>query len=208
MQPVAEHGKYHRKATPSDRRARLTEAAALHTCRAMALRPILTAPDARLKQKSASVEGPVTDEHRRLMDDMLETMYAAPGIGLAAIQVGVPLRIIVMDLSKDDAPKAPRRFVNPEIVWASEETLPYEEGCLSVPEIFDEVERPARVRLRYLGYDGKPVEEEAEGLFAVCIQHEMDHLEGVLFIDHLSRLKRETALRKLKKARKLAAAEA
>jgi peptide deformylase len=171
----------------------------------MALRTILTAPDPRLKQKSRPVEGPVTDAHRALMDDMIETMYAAPGIGLAAIQVGEPVRIIVMDLSKEDDAKAPRFFVNPEILWASEEVAPYEEGCLSVPDIYDEVERPARVKLRYLDYSGAQIEEDAEGLFAVCIQHEMDHLEGVLFIDHLSRLKRENALRKLKKARKEAA---
>lgn len=171
----------------------------------MALRTIITAPDLRLKQKSRPVEGPVTDAHRALMDDMLETMYDAPGIGLAAIQVGEPLRIIVMDLSKEEGAKAPRYFVNPEIVWASDELAPYEEGCLSVPEIYEEVERPARVKLRYLDYHGKLVEEDADGVFAVCIQHEMDHLEGVLFIDHLSRLKRENALRKLKKARKEAA---
>lgn len=171
----------------------------------MAIREIITAPDVRLKQKSKPVEGGVTDEHRALMDDMLETMYAAPGIGLAAIQIGVPLRVIVMDLAKDEEPKAPRFFVNPEILWASEETQPYEEGCLSVPEIYDEVERPARVKLRYLNYKGEQIEEDAEGLFAVCIQHEMDHLEGVLFIDHLSRLKRENVLRKLKKAKREAA---
>jgi peptide deformylase len=135
------------------------------------------------------------------MDDMLETMYAAPGIGLAAIQIGVPLRIIVMDLARDDEPKAPRYFVNPEITWASEETKPYEEGCLSVPDIYDDVERPTHVKLRYLDYNGKLVEEEAIDLYAVCVQHEMDHLEGVLFIDKLSRLKRDSALRKLKKAR-------
>jgi peptide deformylase len=173
----------------------------------MAIRPILVAPDPRLKQKSAPVEGGVTDAHRALMDDMLETMYDAPGIGLAAIQIGEPLRIIVMDLAKEGEPKAPRHFVNPEILWASEETQPYEEGCLSVPEIFDEVERPARVKLRYLNYQGEQIEEDAEGLFAVCIQHEMDHLEGVLFIDHLSRLKRENALRKLKKAKRAAETE-
>ncbi len=171
----------------------------------MTIRDIITAPDARLKQKSKPVEGPVTDAHRALMDDMLETMYAAPGIGLAAIQVGAPLRVIVIDLAKDDAPKAPQFFVNPQILWASEETAPYEEGCLSVPEIYDDVERSIRVKLRYLNYHGEAVEEDAEGLFAVCIQHEMDHLEGVLFIDHLSRLKRDNALRKLKKARKQAA---
>ena len=169
----------------------------------MAVRPILTVAEsaALLHQESAPVEGGVTDELRALMDDMLETMYAAPGIGLAAIQVGVPKRIIVMDLSRDDEHKAPRYFINPEILWASEETQLCEEGCLSVPEIFDEVERPARVGLRYLDYQGRPVEEDAEGLLAVCIQHEMDHLEGVLFIDHLSRLKRDRAVAKVKKAK-------
>ncbi|HVY85356.1 MAG TPA: peptide deformylase [Caulobacterales bacterium] len=167
----------------------------------MAIREILTAPDPRLKQKSKPVEGAVTDELRALMDDMLETMYDAPGIGLAAIQIGVPLRIIVMDLAREDEEKQPRYFVNPEILWTSDEMKPYEEGCLSVPEIFDEIERPAKVRLRYLNYRGEQIEEDAEDLYAVCIQHEMDHLDGVLFIDHLSRLKRESALRKLKKAK-------
>jgi peptide deformylase len=145
----------------------------------------------------------VDDDLRVLMDDMLETMYAAPGIGLAAIQVGEPKRILVMDLSRDETPKEPRHFVNPEIVWASEETVPYEEGCLSVPEIYEEVERAAKVRLRYLNYHGEAVEEEAEGLFAVCIQHEIDHLNGVLFIDHLSRLKRDRAVAKVRKAAKV-----
>lgn len=168
----------------------------------MAVREILISPDLRLKQKSKPVEGGVTDAHRALMDDMLETMYAAPGIGLAAIQIGEPLRIIVMDLAKEDEAKAPRYYVNPEITWRSEETAPYEEGCLSVPDVYEEVQRPARVKLRYLDYNGKEIEEEADGLYAVCIQHEMDHLEGVLFIEHLSRLKRENAVRKLKKARK------
>ena len=169
----------------------------------MALRDILTVPDSRLKQVSTPVET-VDDALRALMDDMLETMYDAPGIGLAAIQVGVPKRVIVMDLARADEEKAPRYFVNPEIVWRSEETLPYEEGCLSVPDIYDEVERPARVKLRYLNYHGEQIEEDAEGVFAVCIQHEMDHLEGVLFIDHLSRLKRERAVAKVKKAAKAA----
>jgi peptide deformylase len=169
----------------------------------MALRDILVVPDPMLKQVSKPVEA-VDAELRALMDDMLETMYAAPGIGLAAIQVGVPKRVLVMDLAREDAPKAPRCFVNPEILWASEETLPYEEGCLSVPEIYDEVERPARVKLRYLDYDGKQVEEEAEGLFAVCIQHEMDHLVGKLFVDYLSPLKRELVRRKLEKQRRAA----
>ena len=170
----------------------------------MALRPILTAPDPRLKQKSAPVEGGVTDAHRALMDDMLETMYDAPGIGLAAVQVGEPLRIIVMDLAKEGDPKAPRYFVNPEILWVSDELFTYEEGCLSVPDIYDDVERPARVKLRYLNYQGEQIEEDAEGMYAVCIQHEMDHLEGVLFIDHLSRLKRERAVKAVKKAAKAA----
>jgi peptide deformylase len=169
----------------------------------MALRDIITVPDSRLKQVSTPVET-VDDDLRALMDDMLETMYEAPGIGLAAVQIGVPKRVIVMDLARTDEPKAPRYFVNPEILWSSEETLPYEEGCLSVPEIYDEVERPARVKLRYLNYHGELIEEDAEGVFAVCIQHEMDHLEGVLFIDHLSRLKRERAVAKVKKAAKAA----
>ena len=174
----------------------------------MAIRRILTvdspADTAVLKQISKPVEG-VDDGLRALMDDMLETMYAAPGIGLAAVQVGVPRRIIVMDLSRDEDPPEPRHFVNPEIIWRSEETQPYEEGCLSVPEIYDQVERPTKVRLRYLNYQGEQIEEDAEGLYAVCIQHEMDHLEGVLFIDYLSKLKRDRAVAKVKKAARLAA---
>ena len=158
-----------------------------------------------LKQVSTPVEV-VDDELRALMDDMLETMYAAPGIGLAAVQVGVPRRVIVMDLAREDEPKAPRYFVNPEITWASEELAVREEGCLSVPEIYDEVERPAQVGLKYLNYQGEVVEEDAEGLLAVCIQHELDHLNGVLFIDHLSRLKRDRAIAKVKKAAKEAQA--
>jgi peptide deformylase len=164
----------------------------------MAVRPILTVPDPVLKLRSVNVDV-VDDELRRLMDDMLDTMYAAPGIGLAAIQVGVPKRVIVMDLAREGEPKAPRYFVNPEIVWASDEMKPWEEGCLSIPEYFDEVERPSHVKLKYLDYNGKEVIEDAHDLYAVCIQHEMDHLEGVLFIDHLSRLKRDTAVRKVKK---------
>ena len=168
----------------------------------MAIREILTVPDRRLKEVSSPVEGGVTDEIRALMDDMLETMYAAPGIGLAAIQVGVPLRVIVMDLAREGESPEPRYFVNPEIVETVEDTAPYEEGCLSVPEVFDEIERPKRCLIRYLDYDGKAVEEWAEGLFAVCIQHEMDHLEGTLFIDYLSRLKRQRAVDKVRKARR------
>jgi peptide deformylase len=173
----------------------------------MSLRRILTvdADMAMLKQVSKPVAG-VDDDLRALMDDMLETMYAAPGIGLAAIQVGVPKRIIVMDISRgEDAPREPRCFVNPEILSASEETAPYEEGCLSVPDIYDEVERPTRVRLRYLNYQGDVVEEDAEDLYATCIQHEIDHLDGVLFIDHLSRLKRNRAIAKVKKAARVEA---
>jgi peptide deformylase len=167
----------------------------------MTVRRILTVDGdlAMLKTFSKPVEG-VDDELRALMDDMLETMYAAPGIGLAAIQVGVPKRVLVMDLSRDEEPKQPRYFVNPEILWASDDTVPYEEGCLSVPEFYDEVERSARVRVRYLDYQGALVDENAEGIFAVCIQHEIDHLNGVLFIDHLSRLKRERAVAKVRKS--------
>jgi len=169
----------------------------------MAIREILVVPNPLLKQVSRPVER-VDDEMRALMDDMLETMYAAPGIGLAAIQIGVPKRVIVMDLARDGEPKQPRFFANPEILWRSEETAPYEEGCLSVPDIYEQVERPARVKLRYLNYQGEQIEEDAEGMFAVCIQHEMDHLDGVLFIDHLSRLKREQAIKKVKKQAKAA----
>ena len=164
----------------------------------MAIHEILVVPNPVLKQVSKPVEQ-VDDALRTLMDDMLETMYAAPGIGLAAIQIGVPKRVIVMDLSREGEEKQPRFFVNPEILWRSDETTPYEEGCLSVPEYYDEVLRPAKVRLRYLNYQGEQIEEDAEGLYAVCIQHEMDHLDGVLFIDHLSRLKREQAVKKVKK---------
>ena len=168
----------------------------------MGTRRILTVDNSAdlsvLKQRSQTVEG-VDDALRALMDDMLETMYAAPGIGLAAVQIGEPKRVIVMDLAREGEDKQPRYFVNPEITWRSEETSGYEEGCLSVPEYFDEVQRPSKVKIRYLNYQGEAVEEEAEGLFAVCIQHEMDHLDGVLFIDHLSRLKREQAVKKVKK---------
>ena len=167
----------------------------------MAIREILTVPDPRLKQVSKPVEGGVTDEIRALMDDMLETMYDAPGIGLAAIQIGVPLRVIVMDLAREGEEPQPRYFVNPEIVETIEETKPYEEGCLSVPDIFDQVERPTRCRIRYLDYNGNQVDEWAEDLYAVCIQHEMDHLEGTLFIDYLSRLKRDRAIDKVRKAK-------
>lgn len=167
----------------------------------MAIRPILTAPDPRLKTISKPVER-VDDALRALMDDMLDTMYDAPGIGLAAIQIGVPQRVIVMDLAGKDEEKQPRFFVNPEILWRSEDLSFYEEGCLSVPEMYEDVQRPARIKARWLDYHGNPVEVEADGMLATCLQHEMDHLEGVLFIDHLSKLKRDIILRKMTKAKK------
>jgi peptide deformylase len=169
----------------------------------MAVRPLIILPDPLLKRVSAPVDA-VTDEIRSLMDDMLETMYAAPGIGLAAIQIGVPRRVVVMDLVKDEEkPKEPQFFVNPEIIWASEETTEYEEGCLSIPEVFENVTRPKAVRIRYLDRNGVVQEHDCEGLMATCIQHEIDHLNGVLFIDHISRLKRERVVKKFAKAAKL-----
>lgn len=167
----------------------------------MAIRDILTVPDPVLKEVSQPVDQ-VDDALRELMDDMLQTMYAADGIGLAAIQVGVPKRIIVMDLAGSDEDPKPRYFVNPVLSDPSDTLKPYEEGCLSVPTVYDEVERPDRIRIQYLDYDGNPQDEIAEGMFAVCIQHEMDHLEGVLFIDYLSRLKRQRAVQKVKKIEK------
>lgn len=170
----------------------------------MAIREILTAPDPRLRQVSAPV-GVVDDGVRALMDDMLETMYEASGIGLAAIQVNVPKCVIVMDLAGEDEEPAPVYFINPEILDPAEETGVYQEGCLSVPEFFEEVERPIRCRVRYLDYHGAERTLDAEGLLAICIQHEMDHLNGVLFIDRISRLKRDRIIRKLKKEQRLAA---
>lgn len=166
----------------------------------MAILPIIETPDPRLRVISKPVER-VDDALRRFMNDMLETMYDAPGIGLAAIQVGEPKRVLVIDLQEDDE-KNPRYFVNPEIVWKSDEMSGYQEGCLSVPDVYGDVERPARVRVKYLDYNGEAREEELDGLLATCLQHEMDHLEGVLFIDHLSKLKRDMLLRKLEKARR------
>ncbi len=171
----------------------------------MTIRPILTVPNPVLKEVSKPVEV-VTDETRSLMDDMLETMYAAPGIGLAAVQIGVPLNVIVMDLAREGEDPNPQYFVNPEILENVDKTQPYEEGCLSVPDVFDTVDRPERVKLTYLNYNGEQVTEWAEGLYAVCIQHEMDHLKGIVFIDYLSRLKRERAVKKVIKAEKLKAA--
>ena len=168
----------------------------------MTVRPILTAPDPRLKAVSTDV-ATVDAEIRKLVDDMTESMYAAEGIGLAAVQIGVAKRVIVIDLDQKEGKKNPRAFINPKILWASEETAVFEEGCLSVPEIWDDVERPARIKAEYLDRDGTKQLLEADGLLATCLQHEMDHLNGILFIDHLSRLKRSMALRKLAKAKKL-----
>ena len=167
---------------------------------------VAIAADAQVLKQVSTPVGEVDDAVRALADEMLEAMYAAPGIGLAAVQIGVLKRVVVMDLSHGEEPKAPRVYVDPVVTWASEETKPWEEGCLSIPEIYDEVERPERVRFSYLDRDGVRVEdEEADGLFAVCIQHEIDHLNGVLFTDHLSRLKRDRALAKVKKAHRQAA---
>ncbi len=169
----------------------------------MAILPIIIAPDKRLRVTSEPV-AQVDDEIRRLMDDMLETMYAAPGIGLAAIQVGKARQVIVIDLANDeDQEHDPQYFVNPKILWASEETAPCREGCLSVPDFFDEVDRPVTVRVEYLDYDGTIQEREIDGTLATCLQHEMDHLKGILFIDYLSRLRRTIILKKLSKAQKL-----
>jgi len=168
----------------------------------MTVRPILTAPDPRLQAISTDVEK-VTAETRTLIDDMAESMYAADGIGLAAVQIGVPKRVIVIDLDQKEGKKNPRAFINPKITWVSEEMAVFEEGCLSVPEIWDDVERPARIKAEYLDRDGNKQLLEADGMLATCLQHEMDHLNGVLFIDHLSRLKRSMAIKKLTKAKKL-----
>jgi peptide deformylase len=167
----------------------------------MALRDIIILPDKRLRSVSKPVVG-IDREIRTLVDDMFETMYKAPGIGLAAIQVAVPARVIVMDLSKREEKSEPRVFINPEITWKSDETSHYEEGCLSIPDIHEDVERPARVKVRFLDINGKPQEADAEGLFATCIQHEVDHLNGVLFIDHISKLKRDRIIKKFGKAAK------
>ena len=173
----------------------------------MALREIIILPDKQLRLDSKPIEK-VTSEIRKLADDMFETMYDAPGIGLAAIQVAQPLRLITMDLAKRDengeTKPLPRVFINPEIVAASEELSTYEEGCLSIPEIYEEVMRPKDVKVKYLDLDGKVHEEDAEGLYATCIQHEIDHLNGVLFVDYLSKLKRDRVMKKFEKAAKRA----
>jgi len=173
----------------------------------MAVRDIIKLPEPILKTVSAPL-GAVTEEVRRLVRDMFDTMYAAPGIGLAAVQIGVPKRLVVTDVAKDDAPKSPLCFVNPEIVWRSEDTTEYEEGCLSIPEFYDKVVRPAEVRVRYMDLDGEEQMLHCTGLLATCIQHEIDHINGILFIDHLTRLKRERIVKKFIKAAKLDKAEA
>jgi peptide deformylase len=171
----------------------------------MAIRDIIILPDKQLRIVSKKIEK-VTSDIRQLADDMFETMYDAPGIGLAAIQVAAPVRLITMDLAKKneegEVNPQPRVFINPEILSSSQETSVYEEGCLSIPEYYEEVERPAKVRLRFTDLDGKVHEEDAEGLFATCIQHEIDHLNGVLFIDYLSKLKRDRVQKKFSKAAK------
>ena len=171
----------------------------------MAILPIIVAPDPRLKIKSKAVEK-VDGRVRKLMEDMIESMYAAPGVGLSAVQVGVPERIIVIDVSKDPDPPEPVRLVNPEIVEVSEEIGLAEDGCLSLPEHFADVERPMSVEVRYVDGNGEIRTIEAEGLLATVLQHEMDHLEGILFVDHLSAIKRNIILRKLVKAKRLQAA--
>ena len=169
----------------------------------MAKREIIILPDKRLRLVSKPV-AKVDAAMRKLVDDMFATMYAAPGIGLAAIQVGEPKRIITLDLAKKDQPSEPRVIINPELLWESDETASYEEGCLSIPEYYEEVERPVAVKIKYLDIDGKPQELDAAGLLATCVQHEIDHLNGVLFIDHISKLKRDRVIKKFAKAAKAA----
>ncbi len=173
----------------------------------MALKTILTAPDPRLKKKAKPVAS-VDADVRQLMDDMLETMYAAPGIGLAAPQIGELQRVIVLDIDREDVKTGPLFMANPEIVEASDEDATYEEGCLSLPDHYSDVVRPARVKVRYLDRDGQQQEMACEGLLATCVQHEIDHLDGILFVDHISALKRNMILRKLLKARKEAERDA
>ena len=167
----------------------------------MAKKQILTIPDPLLRKVSEPVNS-VNSEVKKLMDDMLDTMYAAPGIGLAAVQIGVLMRVIVIDLSKQDEKKNPLFIVNPEITYKSKELISYEEGCLSIPNQFAEVKRPSSCKINFLDYNGKKSEINADGLLATCIQHEVDHLNGILFIDHLSKLKKDLILKKTKKQKK------
>jgi len=164
----------------------------------MAIREIVKLPDPILKKISQPVER-VDDELRGLADDMLATMYDAPGIGLAAVQIGVPRRLLVVDIAKEEEPRSPKTFINPEVIWSSDELSEYEEGCLSIPEVFDTIQRPSQVRVSYLDRDGKQHETLYDGLMATVLQHEIDHLNGILFIDYLSRLKRGTIIRKFTK---------
>ncbi|MCB1479674.1 MAG: peptide deformylase [Rhodobiaceae bacterium] len=173
----------------------------------MAKRNIITLPDPLLRKTSEPVER-VDDEMRTLIDDMLETMYEAPGIGLAGIQIAVPRRVLVMDVSRDEDARAPHALINPEVVWTSDEMAPYEEGCLSIPEYYAEIERPARCRVTYIDRDGARQEMEADGILATCVQHEIDHLNGLLFIDYLSKLKRDRVIKKFAKAEKQRATHA
>ncbi|MBX3453557.1 peptide deformylase [Ferrovibrio sp.] len=168
----------------------------------MALLPIITVPDPRLLTASTPVEA-VDDALRQTLDDMLETMYAAPGIGLAAIQVGIAKRMLVMDVAREGEERDPLFIINPEVIWVSDDDQSYEEGCLSLPEHYAEVVRPAEIKIKYLTRDGAPAELHATGLKAICLQHEMDHLDGILFVDHISALKRNMILRKLVKAKRL-----
>ena len=168
----------------------------------MPVREILILPDKRLRLVSKPV-AKIDAATKKLVEDMFETMYDAPGIGLAAIQVGEPRRVVTMDLAKKDEPKEPQVFINPELVSKSDDKNTHEEGCLSIPEYYEEVERPAAVKIRYLDLDGRQHEIDAEGLLATCIQHEIDHLDGVLFIDHISKLKRDRVIKKFTKAAKL-----
>ena len=172
----------------------------------MAVREIIMLPDKRLRQISEPVKQ-IDAGIRKLVDDMVETMIAAPGIGLAAIQIGVAKRVVTMDLSKKDDQPHPRVFINPEITWTSDDKAIHEEGCLSIPEYYEEVERPAEVKVKFLDLDGKPHEITARGLFATCVQHEVDHTNGVLFIDYLSKLKRDRVIKKFVKAAKTAKKE-
>jgi peptide deformylase len=169
----------------------------------MAIRPVITLPDSKLRLASAPVTT-VDASIRALLDDMLETMYDAPGIGLAAVQIGVMQRLVTIDTAKQEEPRNPLFLVNPEVTWRSEATSVYEEGCLSIPEYYEEVTRPEKVRVRFLDRDGNPQEIEADGILATVVQHEIDHLDGVLFVDHISKLKRDRVIRKFQKAARMA----
>ncbi len=170
----------------------------------MSIRPLVILPDSKLRLVSEPVKE-ITDEVRQLAEDMLETMYDAPGVGLAAIQIGVPVRMVTMDVSKTEDERQPMVLINPEIIWASEEKRVYEEGCLSIPEYYEEVERPAKVRVGYLDEHGRPHEVEADGLLATCLQHEIDQLDGIFWIDRLSKLKRDRLIKRFEKLQRIRA---